>query len=193
MSDNLKEENIIYDGDRFMVVEPLTEKSLKYYTNDTKWVLEYWDKKFRDYGRVLLVIDKKYSPTDFYGIFIPAEDGEDNIYFTGEDEWGVHLEYLYEKIPKEVMSLIEPQLYQGKIYDYLIKIKNGMQVPKYELERIDDLINIVKYNEKNLNKTIFKFRFEDVEDYAKVLDVPEDDMWILKDLFYAETTKSDSI
>lgn len=184
MPDNLETKNIIYDGDRFMAVEPLTRDSLKYFTNNTDWVLKLWDEKYRDGGKLILLIDKKYTPTDFYGIFIPDDYDEPNNYFSSEDEWGVHLDDLYKKIPEELMSVVEPYMYEGKIYDYLIKIKDGMQVPNYELERIDDLIDRVKYNEKKPSKTIFKFKFDGIEDYAKVLDVPEDDMWILKDLFY---------
>jgi hypothetical protein len=172
------ETNVIYDGERYMIVEPLTKKSLDYFSNNK---LYDWNGKFRDNGDLYLIIDKKWTPTDFYSIFI---DNKGSItYNENGDSESITQSELLEKIPSEIFQKIEPILYKGKFYDYLLQIKNGVEYDSYDLRDVDELFGNIRFNSKNPNKSIITIEFPDIDDYLDVLNVEDDDRWDIRTLF----------
>jgi hypothetical protein len=172
------ETNVIYDGERYMIVEPLTKKSLDYFSNNK---LYDWNGKFRDSGDLYLIIDKKWTPTDFYSIFISKDDSI--TYNENGDSEPLTQSELLEKIPLEVFKKIEPKLYEGKFYNYLLRIKNGEEFDNYDLREVDPLFSKVRYNESNPNKSIITIEFPDIDDYMDVLNIENDERYDIRALF----------
>lgn len=65
----------------------------------------------------------------------------------------------------------------SEIYNALVRIKNGEEINSYELERIDDLVYSYKFNKTNPGKSIIKLTFSDDEDYWKLFDLSNEDIW----------------
>lgn len=172
------ETNVIYDGERYMIVEPLTKKSLDYFSNNR---LYDWNGKFRDSGDLYLIIDKKWTPTDFYSIFI-SKDGTITYNENGDSESLTQSELL-EKIPSEVFKKIEPKLYEGKFYNYLLRIKNGEEFDNYDLREVDPLFSKIRYNQSNPNKSIITIDFPDIDDYMDTLNIENDERYDIRALF----------
>lgn len=173
--------NIIFENDLYMVVEPLTTESVSYFTDNNTTVVKSWESIYQGNGRLFLIIVKKYTPSDVYGIFV-NDDGT-TLYLSNEGYDNYSYDELIEEIPQKIIKIVEPYIYESNVYGLLMKMKSGSQIPRYELERVDSLFNKVKYNIKNPNKTIIRLRFDDSRDYFNVLNVPDDDRYILDDLF----------
>lgn len=71
----------------------------------------------------------------------------------------------------------------SEIYDALVKIKNGEEISSYELERLDDLIYSYRFNSSVPGKSLVKLRFSDNEDYWKLFDLSDDDIWFANGVY----------
>lgn len=71
----------------------------------------------------------------------------------------------------------------SKIYDLLVSITNGEKPSLYELEDAEPLISDVKYSESNPKKCFITLTFQDEEEYWRLFDVTNDDIWFAKYVF----------
>ena len=62
------------------------------------------------------------------------------------------------------------------IYDALVKISQGREISNWELQRMDDVVESVRFNSSSPGKSRVKLRFSDYEDYWKLFDLTEDDI-----------------
>tara|TARA_R110000796_G_C14556438_1_gene434401 strand:- start:1432 stop:2829 length:1398 start_codon:yes stop_codon:yes gene_type:complete len=183
-----KETNILYDGDDFMVIEPLSEESVYYFTNNNTGYVKYWSEHSNDKD-FLLIIDKKNTPTNFYGI--ENDDGKIEIrYFDGknfndlneDDLLLVQRMFGITPLSSGVFEVLNPFFYDGSTYGLLMDIKNGDR-PNDNLIDSSDIINKIRYNEKRPGKSMVSLEFDDAEDYFLALGVQEDSLYLIKDLF----------
>jgi hypothetical protein len=65
----------------------------------------------------------------------------------------------------------------SKIYDLLLKIKNGYDPGWRNLSGYDDLLDDVSFNPKNPSKSIVTIVFDNEDDYLKIFELDDDDMW----------------
>ena len=66
----------------------------------------------------------------------------------------------------------------SEIYDTLVKISQGEKVDNWEIQRIDGLISSIKYNDSTPGKSRVKLTFDSYEDYWKLFDLTENDIYI---------------
>jgi hypothetical protein len=65
----------------------------------------------------------------------------------------------------------------SEIYDALVKISQGEEVSKWALQRMDDTVDSLIFNSSTPSKSRIKLRFSDNEDYWKLFDLNDDDIW----------------
>ena len=63
------------------------------------------------------------------------------------------------------------------IYDALVQISQGKEISNWELQRMDDIVDSVRFNSSSPRKSRIKLRFSDNEDYWKLFDLNNDDIW----------------
>ena len=176
------ETKVLYDGDNFMVIEPLTQKSASYFTNDNNDYVKLWTSKYRDVGNSYLIIDKRYTPTNFYGIH--NDNGKINIlYFDGEDFDVMKISDFNNSIPSEVRDSLNPFLYEGTTYGILNDIKNGKDFSLYDLRNSSDIINKIRFNQNRPGKSMVSIEFDDAESYFTTMGADEDSIWLIRYLF----------
>ena len=71
----------------------------------------------------------------------------------------------------------------SEIYDVLVKISQGMSVDSWEVQRIDGLVSNVRFNESAPGKSRVKLTFDSYEDYWKLFDLTNDDIWFANAVF----------
>ena len=72
------ETKVIYDGDDYIVVKPLTTESILYFTDGNKDYAKLFE-KYKDDEDTYLVIYKRHTPAIFYGI--QNNNGDIRIYY----------------------------------------------------------------------------------------------------------------
>ena len=176
------ETKVLYDGSDFMVIEPLTQKSVSYFTNDNNDYVKHWVSKYRDVGNLYLIIDKRYTPTNFYGIY--NDDGDIEIYyFDGEDFGRISTGDFFDSVSSEVKESLKPFIFDGTTYGILTDIKNGKDFSLNDLKDSSSIIDKIRYNEKRPGKSMVSLHFNGAEDYFSAMGAPEDSLWLIRELF----------
>jgi hypothetical protein len=127
------------------------------------------------------VVDKKSMPTKSYVIEM---DGKEPYFF---DEKNNLIEFdlffkLFPKIETLFLKISEPK----NIYSYLKLISEGYEYNSSELNDIDPLITKIKYNKNNYGKSVIILQFDDYDEYFKLFDLSNDDIWFLRLLFHGK-------
>jgi hypothetical protein len=65
----------------------------------------------------------------------------------------------------------------SEIYNILTKISNGEEIPSWEISRIEPLIYDLKFNPTSPGKSRVKLSFEDYENYWRLFDLTDGDIW----------------
>ncbi len=180
-NDAYEQSKTILNTEEWMIVEPMTGLAFEYFAPEK--IKSEWTNKFRD-GDVYFVIDKDKEPIQTYTIF--RNDTDHKIEYIGSEVMRnrvITRNELFHELPDNVKSELEPIIGYSPIYDLLVKVKNGEPVSSNEMERADDLVYSFNYNEKNPGKSTIKIRFDDIEDYVKLFDVEDDDIYYVNSLF----------
>jgi hypothetical protein len=180
-NDAYEQSKTILNTEDWMIVEPMTGLAFEYFAPEK--IKSEWTNKFRD-GDVYFVIDKDKEPIQTYTIF--RNDTDHKIEYIGSEVMRnrvITRNELFHELPDNVKSELEPIIGYSPIYDLLVKVKNGEPVSSNEMERADDLVYSFNYNEKNPGKSTIKIRFDDIEDYIKLFDVEENDVYYVNSLF----------
>lgn len=69
------------------------------------------------------------------------------------------------------------------IYDALVKISQGREISNWELQDMDEIVNSVKFNSSSPGKSRVKLTFDDNEDYWKLFDLTDDDIWFANAIY----------
>jgi hypothetical protein len=139
---------------------------------------------FRE-GDTYFVIDKNNQlKNGFVTYAIHKEDGKVHCY----NAYGVARPKsdILSKFPDEVKNVLD-NIVGSDIYKLLVKINNGEVVSAREMENAEEFIYDFKYTPKAPFKSKITFRFDD-EDYIKLFDPSDDDMWY----YNAITSRYDS-
>jgi hypothetical protein len=180
-NDAYEQSQTILNTEDWMIVEPMTGLAFEYFAPEK--LKPEWTNKFRD-GDVYFVIDKDKEPIQTYTIF--RNDTDHKIEYIGSEVMRNRVmtrNELFSELPNDVKSELEPIIGYSSIYELLVKVKNGEPVSSNEMERADDLVYKFNYNEKNPGKSTIKLRFDDIEDYVKLFEVEEDDVYYVNSLF----------
>jgi hypothetical protein len=173
--------NILLDNEDWMVVDPLDYDAFVYYAPE--YMKSEWS-TFRE-GDTYFVIDKNNQlKNGFVTYAIHKEDGKIHYY----NAYGVARPKsdILSKFPDEVKNVLD-NIVGSDIYKLLVKINNGEVVSAREMENAEEFIYDFKYTPKAPFKSKITFRFDD-EDYIKLFDPSEDDLWY----YNAITSRYDS-
>jgi hypothetical protein len=79
------------------------------------------------------------------------------------------------------------------IYDALVKISQGREVSNWELQRMDDIVDNIKFNSSSPGKSRIKLIFNNNEDYWKLFDLTRNEIWFANQLYsYYDTFEFES-
>jgi len=162
--------NILLDNDDWMVVDPLDYDAFVYYAPE--YLKSKWS-TFRE-GDTYFVIDKNNQlKNGFVTYAIHKEDSKIHYY----NAYGAARPKsdILSKFPDEVKNVLD-NIVGSDIYKLLVKINNGEVVSAREMENAEEFIYDFKYTPKAPFKSKITFRFDD-EDYIKLFDPSEDDLW----------------
>lgn len=154
--------NVVFNDDRFYVVNPLTHEASCYYGRGTKWcTAATGDQRFREYnteGKLFYIIDKTKQTSDpFYKIAILRNfDGTESFWDAKDDSipqiWGIIGDEEFKKVSESINQYLEQEFAeQLKIFrDKELAEKERKRLRKLELQRILDE-KTEQANERRLN------------------------------------------
>ena len=179
-NDAYKGSDIIYEDGRVMFLKCNSYESAKYFGPP------YLSKEYQAFdrnGKIYIVVDKNgdsISPTLSYVVF--QKNYGDLVYYDFDyDE--ITAKDLFERFP-EIEDVVYDKIGVSSIYAFLRRISLGDKDIRFsQLERYDDLIGGFKFNENNPSKSMVTLKFSDDEDYFKLFDLSDGDMWFLRNLF----------
>jgi len=141
--------NVVYEDDRYFVVNPLDHKSSCYYGKGTKWCTAAESdlnfKKYNEDGKLFYIIDKKLPTSDrFYKVALLEKYEGDKLYFDAVDDrinngWILNSDEL-NKIETAVHNYLNAQFpEQIKIFkDKESARKEREKIRRLELQRIEN-------------------------------------------------------
>jgi hypothetical protein len=135
--------NLVYEDDRYYIVNPLTHSSSCYYGKGTKWCTAAdSDHHFNQYntdGKLFYIIDKKLPTNDVnYKIAILQKfDGESTFWNAKDDklteDWFVKHNPLAKKITSEIQSYLETEFKEQ------LEIFKDKERARKEIQRLEKL------------------------------------------------------
>ena len=176
-NDAYKGSKILYEDDNIIFLKCLSYESAKYFGPPFLW--KRWD-TYKN-GDTFIVVDKKgneWAPTKSYVISV----GEHNTYYLDEEDQEVRSSQFFHQFP-QIENLFYKIIPAQNIYQLLKKIQNGEEYPSHTLNRYDDLISGFRFNKTSPGKSMIQLTFDYDEDYFKLFDLNEGDLWFLRNLF----------
>jgi hypothetical protein len=145
----------IFENDNVKFIEILGYQAMEYYGSE--YLNQYYrDKKSRG-ARVYLIIDKKGEKN--YEIFEPRYGQPQIQDFDGElYDFGDVIKH-HPDIALQVINLTA----SNTPYGILFKIKNGVEVDKWQLRDVDDCFSDLVFNGKNPAKSMIDLTFDESE------------------------------
>jgi hypothetical protein len=145
----------IFENDNVKFIEILGYQAMEYYGSE--YLNQYYrDKKSRG-ARVYLIIDKKGEKN--YEIFEPRYGQPQIQDFDGElYDFGDVIKH-HPDIALQVINLTA----SNTPYSILFKIKNGVEVDKWQLRDVDDCFSDLVFNGKNPAKSMIDLTFDESE------------------------------
>jgi hypothetical protein len=134
--------NVVYEDDRFFVVNPLTHESSCYYGRGTKWCSaaesDTHFKRYNEDGKLFYILDKTLPTNDpFYKVALLKKFDGDKTYYDAKDDsfnsgWIINTNKL-----KTILDSIDD--YLNSEYAEQIKIFSDKESAKKEKERLERL------------------------------------------------------
>jgi hypothetical protein len=171
----------LYEDDDVLVIKPKTHAASCYYGANTKWCTSstgssgYFD-KYKKMGQLYYFIKKKENVK--YALFRNDEQRKVEVYNAQDRE--VPLSVLIDTFPNQI-DLIDELSGTGDFIKILREFTKG-RVDYRELENSDDSIRKVQpYNPPGQSEVYIEFKND--EEFFKVLDLSEDDIWFVNSMF----------
>ena len=169
---------IIFEDDKVKFIEVFDRKAAEYFGGwDYK---DNWNDKYRN-GDLYFIIDS--SDDEDYSMY--NNDGKtefrkisSNVTFTDPTD-------IYKEFPT-IKGLIDEKVFGSKVYELLVKIKNGYDPGWRHLGSYDSLLDDIIFNEKSPGLTKITIGFSDYEEYLKLFeDLDQDDIYgVINNLDY---------
>ena len=134
--------NVVYEDDRFFVVNPLTHESSCYYGRGTKWCTaaesDTHFKRYNEDGKLFYILDKTLPTNDpFYKVALLKKFDGDKTYYDAKDE-SVKSGWIFNT-DKLNTILDSVDNYLNTEYAEQIKIFSDKESAKKEKERLERL------------------------------------------------------
>jgi hypothetical protein len=135
--------NVVYEDDRFFIVNPLTHESSCYYGKGTKWCTaadsDYQFKQYNQDGKLFYILDKTLPTNDpLYKVALLKKFDGDMTFYDAVDEtlkgsrW-INGSELFEKLLVAIDTYLESE------YQEQLKIWRDKESAKKERERLERL------------------------------------------------------
>ena len=176
-NDAYKGSKILYEDDNIIFLKCLSYESAKYFGPPFLW--KKWNT--HKYGDTFIVVDKKgndWSPTKSYVISV----SDYGVHYLDDEDQEIKTSTFFHWFP-QIENLVYKTIPAKNIYQILKKIQNGEEYPSHTLNRYDDLISSFRFNKTSPGKSMIQLTFDYDEDYFKLFDLSEGDMWFLRNLF----------
>ena len=166
----------IYEDSDVLVVRPKSHAASCYYGANTKWCTTqkgnpgYFEKYFRD-GNLYYFLNKKTGLK--MALFRHEKERIMDVY--NSEDRNVDLEELREQFPNQ-NDLIDELLGMGEFIKKLREFSRG-KASIEELEKSDSSILEVIPADTNLGQSKIVFDFGDDDNFLKMLDLNDDDIW----------------
>lgn len=135
--------NVVFEDNKFFVVNPLNHQASCYYGRGTKWCTaadsDYQFKQYNDDGKLFYLLDKTKSTDDpLYKIALLRKFNGEKTFFDAQDNKINNVENLINsEYFKQIMSSIDD--YLNTEFAGQVKIFNDMEFAKKERQRIEQL------------------------------------------------------
>lgn len=176
-NDAYKGSKILYEDDNIIFLKCLSYESAKYFGPPFLW--KKWNT--HKYGDTFIVVDKKgndWSPTKSYVISV----SDYGVHYLDDEDQEIKTSTFFHWFP-QIENLVYKTIPAKNIYQILKKIQNGEEYPSHTLNRYDDLISSFRFNKTSPGKSMIQLTFDYDEDYFKLFDLSEGDIWFLRNLF----------
>jgi len=169
---------IFYEDDKVMLLKCNTLESAKYF--GPPFFSKYY-RRYRD-GDNYIIVDKEgdYLTTTLSYLIHKPHRGQ--IEYYNYDNDNLTITDILEEFP-EITNKIYDLIGVSNTYNILKRISGGEDIDEYKFANIDGLIGGLKFNKNNPGKSMVTLKFDDNEDYFKLFDLGDGDLWFLKALF----------
>jgi len=183
--------DIIFEDDKVLFIKVYNRDAAEYYgsvyINNN---YSYFRGETRSHGRhrndIYFIVNKDdYNSDENIFIVVYQNSKYDIMDFDGKILDFSDVLTKYPQIKLEFVELVA----SDTPYGILTLIKSGKKVDKYDLNKADECLSNLKFNEKNPGKSMIELSFE-IEEYFKLFDFQEGD-WdrnILGDIFTRSNT-----
>lgn len=135
--------NVVYEDDRFFIVNPLTHQSSCYYGKGTKWCTaadtDYQFKRYNEDGKLFYILDKTLPTNDpFYKVALLKKFNGDSTFYDAKDDtigtgvWIKNTDKL-DKLLSEIDNYLEVE------YGEQLKIWRDKELATKERARLERL------------------------------------------------------
>ena len=168
--------DIIIDSEDFLVVKPKSNTSVRYFGSN--YIIKNYN-KFRD-GVLYFIINKTESKPIIYTLY----KGDNESLFKYYNEYGKEITFNeiieeFSSIESDIIDIIGV----GDSYSILQEIASGVEMDKYKVRHMDDLIYDIRFNKNNPLKSMIVLRFDSDEDYFSLFDFDEDNISYMNSIF----------
>jgi len=167
----------IYEDSEVLVVRPKSHAASCYYGANTKWCTTqtgnpgYFEKYFRD-GNLYYFLNKKTN--DKLALYRNENERQTEVY--NSQDRNIPLEDLREAFPNQ-NDLIDELLGIGEFMKKLREFTRGKASVKDLEESDSSILEVIPADPLGQSKIIFDFNND--ENFFKMLDLHEDDVWFL--------------
>lgn len=172
---NIAYENvdILYENNDVIFVKIYSLDAAKYFA--PKYVYDRYN--YYSKGDLYVIYDK--NKDDKYVIYKPSEYTvnilDDNLYDVNINDLEHRFPFL-EKIISDIYGM-------SSIYSALLMVSKGEKIDRYDLNRLDDLIGDIRYNQTKPENSMVTIRFDDYKDFFKLFELDDYDIDFLNQLF----------
>ena len=168
---------ILYEDDEVIFLKCLSYESAEYF--GPKFLIQDWS-SFRNDDKFIIVDKKKdFSPVSSFLIIV---DKSNNVNYYSPDGDEIKPSLFFRWFP-QIEDIVYKTIPIQNIYQLLKKIQSGEEYPEHTLGRYDDLIGGFKFNKSQPGKSMVKLKFDSDEDFFKLFDLGDGDIWFLNNLF----------
>lgn len=167
-----KNAKIIFENEYVVFVQAFNKNAAAYYGPPK--VTELYDRDF-SHGELFFAVSKyNPGPEYIYTLYKPT-DGELE-YYSGVELKLESYDNIIFKYPY-LKPYVQDIRGNSEIYDLLLKIKNGQKVNNWDANNFDPIVYDIKFNEQTPGKSRVKLKFDNYEDYWKLFDLSDGDIW----------------
>ena len=178
-NDSHGESKIIFEDEDWLIVEPFDYESYTYYAPDG--MKSNWG-GFRD-GDVYFIVDKNSSGYSGFKTYMMYKYNDDIEYYNWNGKEIKTKQGFVNNFSNEITQEVNKIIGNSELYNLLLKVMSGEEVSSRSMENSDDLIYSFRFNSSNPAKSLIRISFSDMDEYASLFNLDDDDKWFMNIMF----------